>query len=78
VFFAFALTTRYVSLGSVAAAATLPLFAWLVYRPSAAFLAVVCAVAALAIWAHRSNIAKLARGEEKRFAFKAKAPKGGE
>ena len=27
------------------------------------------AIAALVIWAHRSNIRKLARGEERRFAF---------
>jgi glycerol-3-phosphate acyltransferase PlsY len=58
--------------GSVAASVALPVLAGLVYRPSTAFLAVVCVTALLAVWAHRSNLVKLARGQEKPFAFKSK------
>jgi glycerol-3-phosphate acyltransferase PlsY len=64
--------TRRVSVGSVAASVALPVLAGLIYRPSTAFLAVVCVTALLAVWAHRSNLVKLARGQEKPFAFKSK------
>lgn len=69
-FLVFAVATRYVSLGSVAAAVSLPLLAWLFYRPSVAFLVIVSVVALLVIWAHRANIVKLANGTERKFSFK--------
>lgn len=69
----FAVTTRYVSLGSIVAAACLPLLAWLIVRPSGAFVGVLVVVALLVIWAHRGNIAKLAHGTERRFSFKKKS-----
>ncbi len=72
-FLLFAVTTRYVSLGSVAAAVCLPFLTALICRPSAAFVAIVSAVALLVVWAHRKNLAKLARGEESKFSFKSKA-----
>ena len=72
-FLAIVLFTRYVSLGSVAAAATIPLFIWLqsVFVTPAADLrplltaAVVCAL--LIIFAHRGNIGRLAQGTENRI-----------
>ena len=71
-FLLLALTTRYVSLGSIAAAVSLPFWVWLYLRPSAAFLVIVSCVALLAIWAHRGNIRKLLAGTERRFSFKKK------
>jgi len=71
-FLAFALPSKFVSLGSVAAAASLPFLAALFYDPSAACLAVIACVAALVIWAHRSNIKKLAGGRESKFSIKSK------
>ena len=69
-FLAIVLFTRYVSLGSVVAAATIPLFVWLqsVFVTPVADLrplltaAVVCA--ALIVLAHRGNIGRLAHGTE--------------
>lgn len=69
VFAAFAVPTRYVSLGSLAAAASLPIWSILLYRPSPAFVVALAGVSAVVAWAHRENIAKLAHGKERRFAF---------
>jgi len=65
--------TRYVSLGSIIAAATIPLFVWLqnaFVRPVVGFtyvIAVAIAGALLIILMHRANIARLIRGTENRF-----------
>lgn len=65
--------TRYVSLGSVTAAATFPLFVWLLhlYRgPTGDFRPVITAAllaAALIILMHRANIGRLLQGTESRF-----------
>ena len=61
--------TRYVSLGSIVAAATIPLFVWLLapatdLRP---LLTAAIVGAALIIFAHRGNIGRLARGAESRI-----------
>ena len=69
-FVAIVALTRYVSLGSIVAAATIPLFVWLqsVFVDPIADLrplltaAIVGAV--LIVFAHRGNIARLARGVE--------------
>jgi glycerol-3-phosphate acyltransferase PlsY len=66
-------TTRYVSLGSIAATATLPLFIWLIRdgRDPDALAAPVMAVAAaggaLIIFMHRANIARLLNGTESKL-----------
>jgi acyl phosphate:glycerol-3-phosphate acyltransferase len=66
-------TTRYVSLASILAAAAIPLFIWLLtlfYQPSpngAVMLAFAIAAALLIIFAHRSNIARLVKGTESKF-----------
>lgn len=62
-------TTRYVSLGSMLAAATVPLAGfWLNYST------VVCALSGLislfVIWKHQDNIGRLMRGEENRIGRK--------
>ena len=69
-FLAIVLFTRYVSLGSVVAAATIPLFIWLqsvFVAPTAdlrPLLTAAIAGAALIIFAHRGNIGRLAQGTE--------------
>ena len=60
--------TRYVSLGSILAAAALPVA--VLFTPPQGGLAVVGFSAALAvfvIWAHRTNVGRLLRGEEIRI-----------
>jgi acyl phosphate:glycerol-3-phosphate acyltransferase len=66
-------STRYVSLGSILAAATFPLFVWLlsVYvRPVenlAPVMAAALAAGALIILRHHANIGRLLRGTESKF-----------
>ena len=72
-FVAIVIFTRYVSLGSMVAAATIPLFVWLQtvfvvpvadLRP---LLTATIVGAALIIFAHRGNIGRLANGTEAQF-----------
>ena len=66
-------STRYVSLGSIIAAATIPLFLWLQHlliRPVEPLLPTMTTAAAgaiLIIFAHRANIRRLAEGTESKF-----------
>jgi glycerol-3-phosphate acyltransferase PlsY len=61
-------TTRIVSLGSIAAAAALPPATYfLPHQGGAPLVGFTTALAAFVIWAHRSNIGRLLRGEENRF-----------
>ena len=69
-FLIFAVSTRYVSVGSIAGALSLPIFANLFSQPSMAFTVIVCIVSVLVIWGHRSNIKKLAHGQESKFSVK--------
>jgi len=65
--------TRYVSLGSIIAAATIPVFVWLqngFVRPVVGFpyvMSVAIAGALLIVLMHRANIARLIRGTENKF-----------
>jgi glycerol-3-phosphate acyltransferase PlsY len=66
------LLTGYVSLGSIAAAATLPLAVYLLERPTTPeLLWIDAAVAAGVILLHRRNIQRLLRGTENRFGRRA-------
>lgn len=66
VFLTIVLITRYVSLGSIVGAATIPLSVWLSgLRAPELTGAVVGAL--LIIFAHRANIARLLRGTEPKF-----------
>ncbi|MET0621699.1 MAG: glycerol-3-phosphate 1-O-acyltransferase PlsY [Pyrinomonadaceae bacterium] len=64
---------RYVSLGSMTAAAVLPLAVWALSalgisdRAAAPVLAVAVTGAALIVFMHRANIGRLLRGEESRW-----------
>jgi len=64
--------TRYVSLGSIAAAATVPLATWFTTRGEPDRLALTSLTTLLGIMAiakHRSNIRRLLRGTESRIRF---------
>jgi glycerol-3-phosphate acyltransferase PlsY len=66
-------STRYVSLGSIVAAATIPLFIWLqdaFIRPVGSPIPTMTAAAAAAIliiFAHRANMRRLIEGTENKF-----------
>jgi glycerol-3-phosphate acyltransferase PlsY len=63
--------TRYVSLGSVAAAFTLPFATWLTTK-NWTLTIVTGALGALAIYKHKGNIQRLLSGTENRISFKRK------
>ncbi len=58
--------SRYVSLASIASAVALPLAVWAT-RGSGLLIGVACALSAMAIYKHRSNIQRLLAGTEHRF-----------
>ena len=69
------LVSRYVSLASITAAVSLPVFAWIMktakvwaYSPTEMIL--FCVLALLAVVRHSSNIKRLLDGTESRFARK--------
>jgi glycerol-3-phosphate acyltransferase PlsY len=61
--------TRYVSLGSLLFASTLPVFIWLMNAPQE-ILWISLIVAVFAIVRHRLNIVKLVHGKENKLSFK--------
>ena len=65
--------TGYVSVASIAAAASLPVVVLLNQGIGPIFVLSI-ALAAFVIYAHRSNMARLARGEENRFRRRARVP----
>jgi glycerol-3-phosphate acyltransferase PlsY len=67
--------TRYVSLGSIAATVALPPAAWLTGAPLGVTGA-ASGVAALIIFRHRSNIARLLAGTERRVGRRVAAAEG--
>ena len=63
--------SRIVSLGSLAAAATLPIALYfLPHKGGNTLVVFTVALAAFVFWAHRSNIGRLLKGEENRFQKK--------
>lgn len=67
-FFLLAILTRYVSLGSIWAAASFPFASWFVYH-SPAILVIASATGGLVLWRHRANILRLVTGKESKFTF---------
>ena len=61
--------SRYISLGSILAAACFPLAVWLISRPPWPVLAAAAFSGAFIIWRHASNIQRLRSGAEHRFRF---------
>lgn len=69
-------TTRYVSVASITAAAMTAAGGWIFYRTSGAIPHALTLLGLMAIWRHRSNMQRLRRGEENRFDFSRQAKKG--
>jgi glycerol-3-phosphate acyltransferase PlsY len=61
------LASGYVSLGSLAAAVTLPVAIGALYGVRSPAFGASVLVAAFVFWSHRANIGRLRRGEESRF-----------
>lgn len=71
------LTTRYVSLGSIAATASMPVSVFLLLGHNWLYTVLSAAVAALVIWCHRGNIQRLLTGTEKKFQWHVDPLDGG-
>jgi acyl phosphate:glycerol-3-phosphate acyltransferase len=65
---------RYVSLGSIAAAAAMPILVYLLYAPGHAPASILSAgtmfIALLVIWKHRDNVKRLINGTENRITLR--------
>ena len=71
-FLVLVLLTRYVSLGSVAAAVLLPVSTFFVYRGAADFPWIMLfgtLIGGMVTWAHRENIGRLRSGTENKFTL---------
>jgi len=66
------LVTRYVSVGSIAAAFALPFATWFTEHHDVGLTSVMGAIGALAIFKHRKNIQRLMNGTENRIQFRKK------
>lgn len=70
VFLSVVVATRMVSLGSVIVAVLYPgLVLWL-YPGNTPLLVTVCVLAGLVVWRHRSNLVRIARGEERKISIR--------
>ena len=65
--------TRYVSLGSVYAAAAFPVGTWLFVSRDPLIMAMAVFLGILIIWMHRTNIRRLLKGEENKLSFHKKS-----
>ena len=68
------LATRYVSIGSIAAAVVLPFATWFTTRQDVSLTIITGAMGAMAIYKHKGNIQRLLAGTESRANFKRKPP----
>ncbi len=69
VFLVIAAWTRHISLGSILAAGTFPLAVWLIDHPPLFVIGTAILSAALIVYRHRENIARLHAGTESLFSF---------
>jgi glycerol-3-phosphate acyltransferase PlsY len=74
VFILAVLVTRYVSVGSIAAAIALPVTVWIMSPQNLLLCSVTTALGALAIYKHKSNIQRLMAGTENRLGKKSSTP----
>lgn len=74
IFVATVAITRYVSLGSILAAASLPPLVWATGSDVPGLIWASIAIALLVIARHRTNIARILAGNERRFTARAAAP----
>lgn len=72
------LLTRYVSLGSIAATASMPVSVFFLLGHNWLYTVLSAAIAALVIWCHRGNIQRLLSGTEKKFHWHVDPLDGGE
>jgi glycerol-3-phosphate acyltransferase PlsY len=77
VFAATVALTRFVSLGSILAALSLPIAVWLSARNVPGAFDVALFLAALVVFRHRANLGRLFRGTEPRFALRGSRRAGG-
>lgn len=76
-FLVIALASRYVSLGSIAAAISFPLLAWSLHEfKDPRQLVLIAMVSALIIWKHRQNICRLFDGTESKLGVKSEPDSG--
>ena len=61
------LTTRYVSLGSITAAVSMPVSTWFLCGHNGLYTSLTVIIAVLVLWCHRENIQRLLRGQERKF-----------
>ena len=61
--------TRYISLGSILAAALFPFGVWMILHPAWPVLAASAIAGAFIVWRHRANIARIRAGTEHVFRF---------
>ena len=64
--------TRFISMGSIVGAATLPLAVWLILHPPAPVVLAALIGGAFIIWRHRGNLERLRAGTEHVFTFGSK------
>ena len=69
--------TRFVSLGSILAALSLPIAVWLTARATPGLFDVALLLAALVVFRHRGNLTRLLRGTEPRFIARGGRPANG-
>lgn len=74
VFVAAVWRTKFISLGSVLAAGLFPLAVWIVMRPHWPLVLASIVSAALILWRHKGNIARLHQGTEHVFTFARSRP----
>ena len=80
IFLLIVIFTRFVSLGSICGAVTLPVMVYLFSQTSLTsqemslgYTGVAACMAAIVVFKHRSNIVRLVHGKESKFSFKGKA-----
>ena len=73
-FFLSVVLTRFVSLGSIMAAASVGVTAFFLYDRRV-YILLAGVTAALVIWSHRSNVVRLLKGNENKFKFHKEPPK---
>ena len=66
--------TRYVSLGSILSAISVPVASMLVFHDSPQLLPILVVMVVFIVWKHRSNIERLKNGTESKFSFKKQIP----
>jgi glycerol-3-phosphate acyltransferase PlsY len=71
-FILLAVVTRYVSLGSLAAAAAMPFGTWVVYQSLPVTILGAC-IGGLIVYMHRDNVKRLLSGTERKFSLHKKA-----